>query len=481
MKQIHCLLIEDNPADVFLINEMLNPGGAGKYIMTHAGCLRDALNILEQQSFDIIISDLGLPDSEGLNTVREVAAKVKYQPIIVMTSNDNEQVGNDSLSLGAQDYLIKGTISPDHLHRSVRYSFRRKKVEAQLRESEEKFRTMVETSPDGVMAFDRNGTIVYASKRATEILGYPDKENLVGMSSERLFSVGDRSRVKQRLSTMVNADSFHDEEFLMVRKDKTSFFGELSASAITDDQGLLTGFLVVAKDISERKNQEKAIQMYQQNLRSLTTQLNLAEEKERRNIAVELHDHLGQRLALAKIRLAAFKHLGLPSDSYENLEEAEKHINHAIEYTRKLTYELSPPVLFELGLVEALRWKIGQTGEATGIKTDFSAPEIISGLKDDFLILIFRSACELLDNVAKHAKAGTVKVSMAMKKDVITVKVEDDGIGFDPLSLLNSEDGKKMGLFSLRERLEYFDGSLIINSSRGMGTKVEIAVPIRIK
>jgi signal transduction histidine kinase len=70
---------------------------------------------------------------------------------------------------------------------------------------------------------------------------------------------------------------------------------------------------------------------------------------------------------------------------------------------------------------------------------------------------------------------------MAMKKDVITVKVEDDGIGFDPLSLLNSEDGKKMGLFSLRERLEYFDGSLIINSSRGMGTKVEIAVPIRIK
>lgn len=481
MDSFNCLLIEDNPADIFLIKEMLNTGSKGGYAITCAENLKEALTLLSQQTYDIIISDLGLPDSQGLNTIRSVSKTVKHQPIIVLTSNDNEHIGNESLSLGAQDYLIKSTISPDHLHRSMRYAIRRKSIESQLAESEEKFRTMVETSPDGVMAFDLEGLIVYASKRAAEVHGYSEEKELAGMDSQQLFEVNERKKLKLKLEGIKTGGAIREEEFVMMRKDKTTFFGELNASCMINDHKETTGFLIVTKDISQRKNHENAIKAYQQNLRNLTTQLNLMEEKERRKIAVELHDHLGQRLALAKIRLAVFKNLGLPADSLENFTEAEKHINHAIDFTRRLTYELSPPVLFELGLVEAIRWKLGQIEEATEIKTEFIAPEIIPGLQDDFLILIFKSTCELLDNIVKHAKARNARVTMVMKNQVISVKVEDDGHGFDPLSLLDTADGLKMGLFSLRERLEFFDGSLIINSGKGIGTKIDFALPVRIK
>lgn len=482
MSPINCLLIEDNPADVFLIRGMLNPGGKGEYQITHAGNLTQGLNILDTEKFDIIISDLGLPDSEGLDTVKSVVNRIKNLPIIVLTSNDSEQVGNESLSIGAQDFLIKGTINSDQLLRAIRYAFRRKNVEAKLRESEEKFRTMVETSPDAVMMFNEGGKIVYASKRAAEVHGYSDEKKMDGSDSHILFAKYEREKIKSRFGEILTKGVIRDEEFMMVREDKSTFFGELSASAITDEHGGISGFLVVTKDISERKNHENAIRLYQQNLRSLTTQLNLVEEKERRKIAVELHDHLGQSLAMAKIRLAVFKNGGLPAGAEENLEEVEKHITHAIDYTRKLTYELSPPVLFELGLVEAIRWKLGQVAETSGINTSFDIKDEITDLNEDFLILIFRSVSELLNNVVAHSGARKVLVTTRMIKNVVAVSVEDDGKGFDPLLLQHSEkSSNKMGLFSVRERLEFFDGSLIVNSRKGGGTRIEIAVPVRVK
>jgi PAS domain S-box-containing protein len=482
MQSKNCLLIEDNPADAFLIKKMLNPDGLNGYRVTLASNLKDSFILLNQDHFDFVISDLGLPDSQGLETVKSVLNNNMYLPIIVLTSNDNEQLGNDALSIGAQDYLIKGKINSDQLLRSIRYAFRRKKVESKLRESEEKFRTMVEISPEAVITLDTHANINYVSKRAVEIHGYQNENNLIGKSSSLLFAGGEEGKTWARFKSMLKTGKIRDEEFLLECENKTHFFGEISVSANIDEQNKVTGYLVVTKDISERKKHENAIKNYQQNLRSLVTQLNLAEEKERRKIAVELHDHLGQSLAMAKIRLSVLKSGDISPDSSGNLKEVERHIVHAIDYSRILTYELSPPVLFELGLNEAIRWKLDQVTQKTGIKTNLITEDVIPPLKEDSAILVFRSFCELVNNVIKHSEAKQISVLIFMNENNLTVKVQDDGLGFDPEVLVKPvSHSNKMGLFSVRERLEYFDGKLLIDTRKGEGTKIEIKVPVLVK
>jgi PAS domain S-box-containing protein len=482
MQSKSCLLIEDNPADAFLIKEMLNPGGKNGYKITHAFSLKDSFNLMDKDKFDFIISDLGLPDSYGLDTVQSVLKNNTHLPIIVLTSNDSEQLGNEALSIGAQDYLIKGKINSDQLLRSVRYAFRRKKIEEKLRESEEKFRTMVETSPEAVMTLDIEGTVLYVSKRAVEIHRYLSEDSLVGKSASVLFAGGINGKGWKRFQTLLGAGKFRDEEFLLVRENETHFFGEISVSSIIGEDGKMTGFLVVTKDISERKKNENAIKSYQQKLRSLVTQLNLTEEKERRKIAVELHDHLGQSLAMAKIRLSAFKNGNLPGESIGDIKEIERHITHAIDYSRILTYELSPPVLFEMGLIEAIAWKLDQVSQKSKLKTNLKVEDDVPVLKDDTAILVFRSFNELVNNVIRHAGASHLSATVNLIDSELTVKVEDNGSGFDPEIVANTGGNSgKMGLFSIRERLEYFDGKLIINARKGEGTKIEIKVPVLVK
>ncbi|MBN1822022.1 MAG: response regulator [Prolixibacteraceae bacterium] len=351
MRDLNVLLIEDNPADAFLIREMLNPNGKESYSVRHSVNLKDSLQLLEEENFDFIISDLELPDSYGLNTVKSVLKKIKHIPIIVLTGNDSEQIGNEAIRIGAQDYLIKGTINKNQLNRSIRYAFSRKKNE-------------------------------------NEILSYQKK------------------------------------------------------------------------------------------LQSLVTELNLVEEKQRRKIAVELHDHLGQNLAMAKIRLAAFKS-GKNVSMDENFIEIEKQISHAIDYSRILTYELSPPVLFELGLVEAVKWKLDIINKKNTITSEIRMESEIPELKENYLILIFRSFSELIDNIVNHSFATHVIVSFKIVDSLLHLEVLDNGKGFNPEMLDHSVlKSNKNGLFGTKERLGYYDGQLIVKSEINIGTKIEIIIPV---
>jgi len=263
MQDLNILLIEDNPADAFLIREMLNPGGSQDFRISHAGNLKESFKLIKEKRFDFIISDLGLPDSYGLDTVKSVIAKINHLPIVVLTGYNNEQMGNDALSIGAQDYLVKGTINAEQLHRSIRYAFRRKKSETELRASEVKFRTMVETSPDGVVTLNLDGAILYASKRALEEHGYLKENNLAGKKFWDLFSENDKLKVIKRFRDIEKIGVISNEEYLMIREDNSQFYGELSASLVKNEMGNANGYIVVTKDISQRKKNENAIIKYQ--------------------------------------------------------------------------------------------------------------------------------------------------------------------------------------------------------------------------
>jgi PAS domain S-box-containing protein len=733
MKSLSVLLVEDNPGDAFLIEEMLNASKSWKFQVVKAINLKQALEKIRNFNFEVIIADLGLPDSQGIATIDEILRNVKSIPIIVLTGINDEQTGTESVIRGAQDYLIKWNINPDQLMRSIRYSFHRKKVEEKLLiseekfrivieriqllglmldlegkitfandyllkltdwtreeiigkdwldlfipnhiknkikrifaelktspdfppayeyeiltkegkllviswsnmvhynqegipvsitgigeniterikaqkalvknekryrsiiedqtqaivrykpdgtltfvndsfftlenkkkeeflgrnifslvdpsdlnrvkhkiesldkenpvetdehrivlgdgkyrwhrwtdrvifdengniseyqsegiditdrklaedallESEKKFRTIVEASPDAVITSDLVCKISYASFRASEILGYNKAEELVGISLYDLVAPEDREKVKSKMEKLPERGTIRDLLYVLNRKDGARFYGEISSSVITNKEGLPESYILIIKDVSDRKSAENAIKAYQQNLRSMASELNFAEEKERRKIAVDLHDDLGQTLAMTRIKLSALKSENLAPHVMEHLLEMEKHVTHAIKSSRSLTYELSPPVLYEFGLAAAVNWKLEQITSEHKIATNIEVTHELPKLREDLLILLFRAVGELLNNIVKHARAKKIAVVFNMDGKCLNILVSDDGRGFGDTKLGKLEgEASGIGLFSLRERLEYFDGTLTIDSDEKKGSKVYITLPV---
>ncbi len=232
-------------------------------------------------------------------------------------------------------------------------------------------------------------------------------------------------------------------------------------------------------EVSERKKAEEKLLTYQKQLRSSASELSLAEERLRRKIATDVHDHLGQNLAISKLKIESLAQSATSPELAEALGEIRDLIAQAVKSTRSLTFELSPPILYELGFGPAVQWLLRQTRHQHGLSTEFIDDEHPKPLDDDIRVLLFQAVRELLVNVVKHAKAGSVKVSTQKVDDQIEVSVEDDGVGFDVAQLYSQNHlTTGFGLFNIRERLDHIGGHLDITSGAGKGTRVTMVAPI---
>lgn len=211
-------------------------------------------------------------------------------------------------------------------------------------------------------------------------------------------------------------------------------------------------------------------------LRRLAAEVCLAEERERRRIAEDLHDHLGQALALLKIRLRELRGDAVFGGHGGALDELVSLADEAIRYTRGLTFDLSPPILYELGLGPALEWLGEDTARRHGLKVkvrDRDRP----ALPDDLKVMLWKSARELLHNVVKHAQARQVSVTLTARDGRVSVEVVDDGRGFDPVQA-RRDAGERFGLFSIEERLRQLGGDLALETAPGRGTRVRLTAAI---
>ncbi len=231
----------------------------------------------------------------------------------------------------------------------------------------------------------------------------------------------------------------------------------------------------------ERKQAEEKLKTYQKRLRSLASELTLTEERERRRIAVELHDHIGQSLVFAKLKLQGLRETLGAAHEAGTLTEICDVIDQIIEDTRTLTFDLSSPLLYEIGLEPAIsEWLTDNVENKQGITTHFETDEQPKPVSDEVRVLLFKAVRELLVNVIKHAQARNVRVSIQKDGNSIRIIVEDDGIGFSPSDTsLQGREKVGLGLFSIRERLDHLGGQVQINSSPGKGTRVILTAPLR--
>jgi CheY-like chemotaxis protein len=236
-------------------------------------------------------------------------------------------------------------------------------------------------------------------------------------------------------------------------------------------------------DITERKLNEVALEESAQQLRRLATELNLAEQRERKRLATDMHDHLQQLLVTCKLklRLAQGKRRGEDGgNEWDRLtNETDDLLAEALNYTRTLVAELSPPVLSEQGLGAGIKWLAGYM-KRYGLVVSVSVPERrVRGLPEDQAVLLFQSARELLFNASKHAGTHEAWVTLEQKEGRLRIEVRDNGVGFaaSPLNAL-SESSSKFGLFSIRERMSALGGSLHITSSPEVGTRAVLLLPL---
>ena len=238
----------------------------------------------------------------------------------------------------------------------------------------------------------------------------------------------------------------------------------------------------VAQRLSERSHRrsvEQRLVLYQEELRSLTTELALSEERERRKIAQAIHDKIGQVLAIVNIKIEALLAASSNGELARTLNDIRELIAEVIKDSRSLTFDLSPPILYELGFKAALEWFVERVEEQFGFVVDLNCQIDELPLSIEWRVMLFLAARELLINVAKHAKARTARISVEKKNDGITVTVKDDGIGMDMKRIKQGAASREgFGLFSIQERMKHMGGRFDISSKPKHGTCVILFVPL---
>ncbi len=350
----------------------------------------------------------------------------------------------------------------------------RKWAEDVLRASEEKYRLVVENASEAIVIIQDN-YIQYFNPKTLRVLNHP-ADTLTTRTVDEVIHPDDRDMSRNRRLRMIKGESVPSNFCCrIIDKDGGMRWLEINSVLITwmGRPAILSFF----NNITERKRAEAEVQAYQEQLRSLASELSLAEERERRRLATNLHDHIGQTLALTKIKLGALEAQLPPGHLSDESSFIRSLIDRTIQYTKSLTFELSPPILYELGFEATIEWLGEQVQKDHQIHFELRSDGKQKALGRDISVLMFQAVRELVMNIIKHAHAQKIRIAIYQADNTLHVDVEDDGVGFVP-----SRAGRNsFGFFSIRERLNHFSGTFHIDSEPGRGTRVSLTAPLSTK
>jgi PAS domain S-box-containing protein len=348
----------------------------------------------------------------------------------------------------------------------------RKRAEVALRESEERYRELFENAKDAIYVHDLEGTYLKANRAAEELSGYT-REEIVGHQYTEFIAEEHVNFVRKTFCAKLAQQGETSYEVDVIAKDGRRVPVEVSSRAIYEN-GQIVGVQGMARDITERKLAQDTLQMF-------SRQLIEAQEDERRRIARELHDQIGQILTAVKMNLHTVQRFNLAAEAGSYVKDNIEAVDEALRLVRDLSIDLRPPVLDDLGLVTALGWYVDRYTQRTGLNVDVVAelPDPNERFSRELETACFRIAQEALTNVVRHASASKVVLQLTRTAKTLTLVVKDNGVGFDLKSLRKrSPRAATLGLVSMQERAHAAGGTLEIESVPSRGTRIRFIVPL---
>ena len=349
-----------------------------------------------------------------------------------------------------------------------------------LRETERRSRKIFEEAAIGISLMDMDGYHLDSNPALWEMLGY-SKEELLLKSFKDIIHPDDVSQSLGLFKDLAlgKRESF-SRETRYIRKDGQTVWGQVTVSVLRGPGGESQFAIVMTQDITMRRKAEDEIRSNQARLQSLASELSLTEERERRRLATDLHDHIGQALAVSKIKLGVLQKTAISPDIANPLGEVRELIEKMIQDTRSLTFELSLPVLYELGFEAAVEWFAKHIRTQYGLQVEVHKEMVPIPINDELKVLLFRSVRELMINIVKHAQARHAWVNIIRRNDGrVCIEVKDDGVGINgSQGYAGAESERGFGLFSIRERLHYLGGGVDVISGEDAGTQVTLMLPL---
>ena len=374
--------------------------------------------------------------------------------------------------------------------------------ETALRESEKRWAVTLASIGDAVIATDTGGRITFLNKVAELLTGW-SMADAAGKPVQEVFRIVNehtQAIVEDPVSKVIQTGMIVGlaNHTVLLRKGGGEIPIDDSGAPIRDEEGRILGVVLTFRDITERKRAEESLRQANEGLERrvhertaelqeradqlgrLSSQLTMAEQRERKRLAQILHDGLQQYLLAAKMQVGGLIEQAPDAALKQASAEVEDLLSESLRVSRSLAAELSPPILHEAGLLSGLEWLSRWKYEKHGLKVQLAIQMDAPVLTEDVKVLLFESIRELLLNVVKHAKTQSARVKLFQQDErSLQIIVSDNGVGFDPASA-GVNDGS-YGLFSIRERLSLIGGRLDVDSSPGKGARFTLTAPLAIK
>ena len=336
----------------------------------------------------------------------------------------------------------------------------------------EQYRELFEECHDAIAIIARDGTVLDANRAASQLFCWPHAEFL-GMN---ILSVYAYPQDRARYQEQVERDGFvRDFEVCFVTGSGNRIDCLLTTVVRRAADGSISGYQGIVRDVTEAKRMERQLRDYHDQVRSMTAEFVAVEDRQRRRIAVDLHDQVGQTLAAAQMTIGRLRQAGEPQRR-ALLDDLNGLLDRMNEELHTLIFELSPPVLHDVGLVAGLGWLAGQLEQEHGLQVRLDCEGDCEVEPVNLRLTLFRCLRELLLNVVRHAGTGQAQVCLRRDPTHLNLTVADRGRGFQPSESAGHRVG--FGLFSIRECLAQAGGSFDIESLPGQGTRCVLRVPL---
>jgi len=463
------LIVEDQVVIALDLKNTLE--NLGYTVTGIAGSGEECLELISGSKPDLVLMDIMLSgDIDGI-TAATILREAYDIPVIYLTAHSDETFLKKANLTGPYGYIVK-PIEEKDLYTSIEIALHRSLLDRELKKSEIKYRTLFEQSLDPIFIADDMGEVVNVNQAMIDLFDY-SLEEFSGLQLVSLFYDSDEYR--DFVEETASKGAVSNFEAKMKCKDGRVIDVLITLKKFEYEKNSNDGYQGIIRDVTEYKMYFEELLRSRQEFRNLSAHIESMREKERTDIAREIHDVLGQSLTALRIDLSWLKKRIPPQHDalIEKSADMDNLINDIIFTVRRLSSMLRPGILDDLGLSAAIEWQASEFMKRTGIRCIVDCNEI-SGLAEDKAVALFRIFQESLTNIIKHAEADEVRIVLGPKDKYLEMKISDNGKGIDAESMKTKGS---YGIIGMRERVMALNGEIDISGS-SRGTTIKVAIPV---